>query len=643
MNHIYKNKWVRHTSIGVMALAMMATGMPAQTAHAATLAELQAQVQQLMAQLSQIQGGSTATLSCGPFTQNLTLGQSGSDVTALQNFLIRNGFTISAGATGYFGEQTRSAVSAFQSANGIMPTAGFFGPATRAKVNALCTAVPSPNVPTPGKDDSGNKPVTLRGEGELRTFEFDEASKTDIKSAASDAPVAELTLEARNGDIRITRMDFALVADSGNSEKDPWDSFEDISIWKDGKKIAEKAIDRKSDYLNNRQGTFRFTGLDLVIKEDDELELTIAVTLPKNVRGAGSAAEWSLTATALRYFDGDNSSTDDKNTGDLGDSVDFTIVERGHGEELKFSVSRNNPEASTIVVDDSSRTNNTTILTYDIEAIDADIELDRLAVNIETGSAAYDDVVHAVRLVIGNKTFRSDSIVTTGAYSTTSVNAVFDIDGDITIDEGDTETVKVIVDFKPQTLYSNDETIVARITSTERDYTKAEGSDDITTFSGSVVGKMHRLIADGLSIDAESVKFSTKTQGQDATTGIFTMDFKVTAVEGDYYVKSFASTSSDATTGGARFTVEGAASFDSVTAILTSTADEDTTDVFTVREGETETFTLLVTVDPSVTGQYRIGLDRIMFSDNTDGVTNATVYSVNPLNKFRSPFQFINN
>lgn len=73
------------------------------------------------------------------FTSNLSVGASGPEVTALQDYLINNGYTIpsiSSGqaSKGYFGSQTRAALIKFQNANGI-PGTGFFGPLTRSKIS----------------------------------------------------------------------------------------------------------------------------------------------------------------------------------------------------------------------------------------------------------------------------------------------------------------------------------------------------------------------------------------------------------------------------------------------------------------------------------------------------------------------------
>lgn len=68
------------------------------------------------------------------FTSTLQVGSTGADVTALQNLLLVDGFSIPAGATGRFGAQTRTAVIAFQKAHGLAPV-GVVGPLTRGVLN----------------------------------------------------------------------------------------------------------------------------------------------------------------------------------------------------------------------------------------------------------------------------------------------------------------------------------------------------------------------------------------------------------------------------------------------------------------------------------------------------------------------------
>jgi hypothetical protein len=47
---------------------------------------------------------------------------------------------------------------------------------------------------------------------------------------------------------------------------------------------------------------------------------------------------------------------------------------------------------------------------------------------------------------------------------------------------------------------------------------------------------------------------------------------------------------------------------------MTSTAKSDNADFYVVCEGDTETFTVNLTIDPTAVGFYQVGLDRVRFS-----------------------------
>ena len=73
------------------------------------------------------------------FSNDLMIGSSGKDVVNLQTWLMSNGYDIPAisihgGTKGYFGEQTRTALSTYQKSIGF-PSRGFFGPMTRERLN----------------------------------------------------------------------------------------------------------------------------------------------------------------------------------------------------------------------------------------------------------------------------------------------------------------------------------------------------------------------------------------------------------------------------------------------------------------------------------------------------------------------------
>ena len=97
------------------------------------------------------------------FTRDLTTGVTGDDVKCLQQYLNSAGTPVASSGAGspgsettYFGSLTKAAVGAWQAANGVSPTAGYFGAKSRAKYDALVAAGPvTPPPPGPGPVGSG--------------------------------------------------------------------------------------------------------------------------------------------------------------------------------------------------------------------------------------------------------------------------------------------------------------------------------------------------------------------------------------------------------------------------------------------------------------------------------------------------------
>lgn len=84
------------------------------------------------------------------FSRNLFVGISGSDVSALQRFLITGSFLKISTSTGYFGPLTKAALGAWQTSEGINPPVGFFGPISRTKINLIIQPAPTNTSTTPG-------------------------------------------------------------------------------------------------------------------------------------------------------------------------------------------------------------------------------------------------------------------------------------------------------------------------------------------------------------------------------------------------------------------------------------------------------------------------------------------------------------
>src|SRR3989344_7453384 len=107
------NRMFKLTTIDVALLFVLPISASAQT-----VADLQTQINALLAQLSAAQGAPVSVV-CPNLARTLVRGSRGADVTALQTFLIARGH-MSGTATGYFGVLTEASVQKFQAEQGVV-------------------------------------------------------------------------------------------------------------------------------------------------------------------------------------------------------------------------------------------------------------------------------------------------------------------------------------------------------------------------------------------------------------------------------------------------------------------------------------------------------------------------------------------
>ena len=161
--------------------------------------------------------------------------------------------------------------------------------------------------------------------------------------------------------------DLALT-DAAGADSDAWDTFDSVQLMVDGKVVAEAEAGSKDDYLGDEDlGVIRFADLKLVAMEDEEMEITVSATLQDNL-DSENLGDWDLDAVALRFFDADGVATTEDGAPVTDDTATFTIEVAGENEELKFSLGDNNPDATDVVVDETSSTNDVTVLEYTIAA-----------------------------------------------------------------------------------------------------------------------------------------------------------------------------------------------------------------------------------------------------------------------------------
>lgn len=620
-------------AVAVVAVAMaLAAFAPA--AQAQTTEELQAMINDLLAQVAALQAGGDSMTSSSdvcPFTwtRDLSSGSTGADVMSLQKFLNSDADTrvaaTGAGSMGmeteYYGPATAAAVSKFQvkyraeilSPAGLVNPTGYFGPSTRTKANGLCVAAPvvddmDDSEDMDEEDDSDN---TLSGEASLDNFEIDSADEDELEEGAEDAPVAELTFEFTDGDAEISRIDVQFIG-SGD-EQDPWDTFETFQLWVDGDMIAEEDATDEDDYLDEDTGEFRFSGLDLFAEEDEELEIIVAVTVQDSVDLGGDVDAWTVEVNALRFFDADGVATTEDSGLDFGSQESFSIDEAGFEDELIAKTSSSDPDAATLQVEDDSKSDWYTVFIFDLDTDDSvnDIELNSIKVNVATTGATYSTLVDDAELVIDGVTIDDVSVDATGNEAVLT----FDVDGDVVIDAGDRVQAELMLRFKSLAPANEGSTVQGSIDSLTTSIVDAEGADDLenSQLSGAATGDAHTIRTTGIDVSPESTSAEVETpDGNTNDYATFEIEVEITAFEQDVRISTDPASSTAWTLqdGAGSTSVAGSRSV-----TLTSSADENG-GFFEINEGETETLTLTVTYTPGVANTAsRLVLNSITFDE----------------------------
>ncbi len=662
--------------VGVAMVSGLTLAFAAQRAHAITTAELVELLIQLdiipankaadaraaVSSMGSSTGGTTTTTTGGSctftFTRDLKVGSTGADVQNLQKLLNMSADTqvsaAGAGAPGmetmYFGPATKAAVSKFQNKYaadilaplGLTAGTGNFGVSTRAKANAVCAAGPAtpgvpgvpslPGVPGTGTSTGSTDNGSLSG-GEATLEKFDrlnDPSSETVQENDEDIKVAGFKFDVKDADVALNRVDVRFEATAGNSgySKKPWNYFDSVALYSGDKKLAEVDANSSSDWddLTGDAYGVRFTNLSQKISEGDTANLYVAVTVKGGLDSEDENTTWNvwIPQDGIRARDG---SGIDQYIGDAdlrtnaADVRTFTTESAGQGEELKVALASSNPKASTIKVDKDNTTKDQTVLVFTLEAKDHDIEITKLPIQfVFTGGETFNSVISDVKLDVDGDTF-GDYDLANGASSTASTT--FDIDsGDLVIKKGDKATVKVIVNLlatKDGANYDSGDTVTASLDSTLVDQIEAEGADTLNAsgLTGSAVGEIQTLVTSGIFGEVVSID-ETKTAGDNATSDVGDFKFKID-------VQAFDTTAYISATTSAVFAYhleDGAGTTVSTSSVaaLTSTATKEGNS-YRIDDGDTETFTYTVTLNPDISNYYRAELDSITF-----GTTSANPY-----------------
>ena len=531
------------TKFATLAVGMtFVFGVMATPAGAQTIAELQAQINALMAQLAALQGGtgSTNTGSVFQFNTDLTVGATGAAVTSLQQFLVGQGHLVMpAGVSyGYFGPITRAAVASWQAANGVAPAVGYWGPISRAKANSMTTPVSgTPTTTTPGVG------ITTPGVEGTITVEVN-STPTGVKLREGDdmKAVAGIEIEAKTSDMRIERVKLDLdAATSGNTDQQFYNKIASKVYVLDGSTVLGSVDLNSSTVVEDGSDRFiTISGLSFVIPKDTIKVLTIALDAKSSWDSTFDGDSWTVgvPVDGVRSVDG-------AGVNQYGPGTAFTRSFTSEGElvddaEITVSKNVNSPKVSEVIASDGTdedELDDLELLRFNVKAEDDDVEITDLIVNI-TRAGSGTATTSTLYLVDGSTVVGSESA--TGISSVGGAVTFDDID--YVISEDTTKTFKILADIDD----ANGTTVTYKADIQSTDFTTENSIGDVASVSGSATGDVITVRNIGLEITLLSksiVKSATTEQDNVSTsTAEGTFNLRVTAVGGDILLGTVAST-----------------------------------------------------------------------------------------------------
>jgi peptidoglycan hydrolase-like protein with peptidoglycan-binding domain len=397
------------------------------------------------------------------FDNNLSVGSTGADVSALQTVLMGKGFdipSIKSGAAmpGYFGQQTKTAVMAYQASVNV-PTTGFVGPLTRAALNSAggttgtvggttgtitvpfpCPAGYNPPAPwvcptTGGTTGTGVTADGTDGSLSVTTSSF-VSTGASVKKGETKNVVA-VKLQATAGPVKVTRVD-------AHFSVRPWLFFSTVTL-KDsaGNVLATKPLSSIADVTEISIGSdylVRFEGLNFVVTPGTNPDLVVGVSVLSStdkIATGGTSVTANITSNSIRTING-LGFTDSVGgvalaspltTSGAGAST-FTLTSTGSVADISTRISPNAPATqATEPISATVATNGVELGVFSLKSANSASIVNNLKFQVNINSAASKTAYFSnVRLMVGSQSYGALTFDTAGLATFTNLNFALPLD-----------------------------------------------------------------------------------------------------------------------------------------------------------------------------------------------------------------------
>jgi len=268
----------------------------------------------------------------GTFNTTLTVGSTGSAVVALQSFLVSKGLlTMPAGVSmGSFRGLTKSAVAAYQISKGIQPSAGYFGPMTRAAANAdsvggtTTTTTTTPGCSagalfnsmtgTPCSTTTTTTTTTTATSGVEGTVDVllapTPTNNANVQTSI-DVPVYGIEFRGKIADSVVQTVDLEVSStlSTDSSTENPSTLINTIKVWNGSAVIATVPV-TSTTFTKDSSNVYyvRLSGLNFAVPKDTTKKLTVSFST-NSIDTSRIVAIDGYGANSVRIVSGDGISS----------------------------------------------------------------------------------------------------------------------------------------------------------------------------------------------------------------------------------------------------------------------------------------------------------------------------------------------
>jgi len=481
------------------------------------------------------------------------------------------------------------------------------------------------------------------------------STSSDVESTATenkdDVKVLGFKLEANDSDISLTNVkvylkNIAYLSSTPDSSEKLTDYLDTVKVLM-GTTVVGTAdasdFSRESGSPDIFSKSIALSGA--VVRDGDRNTFYVAVS-SGSVDSDDLGAQWNVKVGEVRFEDATGVIMSDDVSTDVDTGVTpwngtgaetFSYESSSANDNLTIkSWSSQDPNATTVTVDANSNTNGVLIGAFKLEVAEdsSDITLNELPViitfanqSLSTGDDFADSIINTLNVKIDGTTYEADLATADDATTDTGNGgaATYRVDlsdSDVVINAGDTVDVEISADFNDQSgNYADLTTVTASVPDNTID---AEGADTLgdSERDGSYSGEAQTLSLTGGSVDVTNITESGNSNDTDDSyeEGTFTFYVTIAAENGnvDVDAASIVETLLDPAANGVAIGNPQIVNLDGDATENTAGTD------YTVVDGDSNTFSLVYTLNPDAAGTYYVRLDSI------DGISvNETTEGVN--------------